>query len=289
MKRLIPGGVATLVLLLVVGAASAAVANPNLVPGKPAYMALGDSWAFGEGAEVPGTGGYVARLAGALQEDLDCLPAESDRAADGCAHLQLLNLARPGWNGLPGVTAPIVESEQLPIAVPLLEERNGDANPRNDIEVVTLHVGGNDVSGPIQNACIGGLTPACLGTWIGEMAAFEADLRTVVQQIRAAAGDEMPIVLGTYGNPVPYCYLAAVPGAIQLGAMLLEGTPGGFPIDLDGVHDVVRRVAADYDAKVAEVFSELGDGDFVGGTDCLHMTDSGHEKVAAAFIATIDL
>jgi len=182
------------------------------------------------------------------------------------------------------VTAPLVESEQLPIAIPMLERRNHDRNPRNDVQVVTLHVGGNDVSGPIQEACIGGFSPECLGTWTGEMAQFEADLDEVVGELRRAAGDEMPFVLGTYDNPVPYCDLAAIPGAIELGAMLLEGTPDG---SLDGVHDVVRRVAASHGADVAEVFGTLGAGDFVGGSDCLHVTDSGHAKVAAAFLDVV--
>jgi hypothetical protein len=120
------------------------------------------------------------------------------------------------------------------------------------------------------------------------MAAFERDLRAVVGPLRAAAGDNAPIVLGTYDNPIPTCYLAAVPGAAQLGAMVLEGTPDGFPVYLDGIHDVVRRVAADYNAEVAESFGSLASGDFVGGTDCLHVKDSGYQNVAATFAAILE-
>jgi lysophospholipase L1-like esterase len=197
----------------------------------------------------------------------------------------LINLGRPATETLPGVTATHVAEEQLPIAIPMLERRNHDRIRRNDVQAVTLHVGGNDVSGPIQNACIGGFTQGCVITWIGEMAQFEADLDDVVGELRRAAGEKMPIVLGTYDNPVPYCSLAAIPGAVELGAAVLEGTPDG---SLDGVHDVVRRVAERYDAEVAEVFGTLGEGDFVGGDDCLHVTDSGHGKVADAFLALIE-
>jgi lysophospholipase L1-like esterase len=166
------------------------------------------------------------------------------------------------------------------VAIPLLEARNHDANPRNNVEVVTLHVGGNDVSGPIQAACIFGSPEDCVIAFLTLMPAFEANLDSVVGQLRAAAGDDTAIVLGTYDNPVPYCDLARITGAIELGAMVLEGTLDG---SLDGIHDVVRRVAATYDAEVAEVFGQLGAGDFVGGDDCLHPTDTGHDIVTDAF------
>jgi lysophospholipase L1-like esterase len=196
-----------------------------------------------------------------------------------------VNLGRPATDTLPGVTATHVASEQLPVAIPMLEARNGDRNWRNDVEVVTLHVGGNDVSGPIQAACIGGLTPECLTIYVTEMAAFEADLDNVVSQLRGAAGADTPIVLGTYDNPVPYCNLGGIPGAAELGALVLEGAPDG---SLDGIHDVVRRVAATYDAEVAEVFGQLGAGDFVGGDDCLHPTDTGYDLVTDAFLTVLD-
>ncbi len=275
----------TTVALATAGLAAPAAATTDAIPGLPVYLALGDSWAYGQGAADPASGGYVGQFDEALQEELDCLPAASNQAANGCKHLQLVNLARPATDALPGVTTPAVASEQLPVAIPMLQSRNHDANPRNDVEVVTLHVGGNDVSGPIQAACIGGFTQPCGVTWVTTMAQYEADLDDVVSQLRSAAGDDTPIVLGTYDNPVPYCTLGEVPGAIQLGALLLEGSPDG---SLDGIHDVVRRVAARYDAEVAEVFGQLGAGDFVGGGDCLHPSDTGHDKVTEAFMAVMN-
>ena len=281
-------------MTLVVGVTTAANASdPESTNGKPVYLALGDSWAYGQGAADPATGGYAALLAEELEEELDCSPSRShkkDKRDRDCERLQYVNLARPGSATQPGVTAPIVASEQLPIAIPMLKARNGDKNPVNDVEVVTLHVGGNDVSGPIQAACLGGFNAECVGTWMYEMGTFETDLRAVVGPLREAAGPDTPIVLGTYDNPVATCWLGQTFGsdAVMLGAMLLEGTPDGFPIPLDGVHDVVRRVAADYDASVAESFGTLAPSDFVGGQDCLHMTDSGHDRVADTFEDVIE-
>lgn len=270
--------------LLVTGLIAAPAVAGADEPALPIYLALGDSWAAGEGATDPATEGYVPQLFAALQRDLDCLPATSDNAADGCKHLSLINLGRSGDAQHPGVTAPIVAAEQLPTALALLGERNQDANPRNNVEVITLHVGGNDVTGPAIAACIEGFNEGCIVTLITEMATLQADLRNVVGQLREAAGPDTIIVLGTYASPVPYCYLGGIPGADQLGAVVLEGTPDG---SLDGIHDVVRRVAAEYDAEVAEVFGHLGDGDFVGGSDCLHPTSAGYDHVTGAFRAAI--
>jgi len=287
--------VMTMTMTLVVGVTSAAYATETkLVPGNPVYLTLGDSWGYGEGATDPATSGYAAVLVGTLAEDLDCSPARSENAVDGCKHLQHLNLARGATETLPGVTAPIVASEQLPVAIPMLEDRNGDRNPANDVEAITLHVGGNDVTGPIQAACIYGMNPTCAGVWMTEMAQFEADLQAVVGPLRSAAGDETPIVLGTYDNPVATCWLfdAFGPSAVFLGDMLLEGSPGfvdgQLGVHLDGIHEVVRRVASENGAQVAESFGTLAPGDFVGGTDCLHIKDSGHQKVAATFAAILE-
>jgi hypothetical protein len=246
----------------------------------PIYLALGDSWGYGQGATDPAIGGYAAQLYESLSVELDCVPAEADEAVDGCKHLQLVNLARPATATLPGVTAPLVASEQLPIAFELLA-RNHDDNPVNDVEVITLHVGGNDVSGPIRVACIGGFTPDCVAVFVAEMTAFQSDLVEVVGALRAAAGDETTIVLGTYDNPVPFCDLDVIPGAALLGEFVLEGIPGpGSP----GVNDIVRGVAAAFGADVAEVFGDLDSAaDWVGGADCLHPADSGHDKTTDAF------
>jgi len=266
-----------LAAMLLVGAAVPGLADQGTA--APIYLALGDSWAYGQGAADPATDGYAAGLTRALRDDFDCVPAQSENAVDGCARLQLVNLGRPATPTLPGVTAPLVAAEQLPYARSWLE-RNHDANPVNDVRLITLHVGGNDVSGPIQQACIDGFDAGCITTFIAEMTAFAADLDFVVGDLRAAAGPDVPIVLGTYGNPVPYCSLSDIPGAIDLGWLVLEGTPDG---SLPGVHDIVRITAARYGAAVAEVASDLGAGDFVGGSDCLHPSGAGHEKVVESF------
>jgi hypothetical protein len=108
------------VLVLVGGAiaSSAAAARPGTVPGLPLQLSLGDSWAFGVGATTPSQTGYVPLLHDALQEQFDCSPAASENAAEGCKHLQLVNLA------VGGATTPTLIQNQLPAAIELLESRN---------------------------------------------------------------------------------------------------------------------------------------------------------------------
>jgi lysophospholipase L1-like esterase len=38
---------------------------------------------------------------------------------------------------------------------------------------------------------------------------------------------------------------------------------------------------------VADTYGLLGPGDLVGGTDCLHPNDAGHQKIAEAFAAAL--
>jgi lysophospholipase L1-like esterase len=268
-------------LAIAVAAAPASAAKPDTVPGLPVQLSLGDSWAFGFGATVPSEGGYVPRLHTALQDEYDCLPAASARAQDGCKHLQLVNVA------VGGATTPTLIANQLPGATELLESRNGDANPRNDVEIVTLHIGGNDVTNPIIAACLGGITPSCIGVIESEFAAYRSDLDDALSALRDAAGPDARIVIGTYDNGIAQCFLTQInPAAPLLADIVLENQPPVLPGG-QGLHDIMRDVGADYGVEVAEVFGDLAPQDWVGGNDCLHPVDSGYQKVADAFLEVL--
>jgi lysophospholipase L1-like esterase len=259
--------VATMLLLAFANAAIASAANP-------VQLALGDSWAFGFGASVPSQTGYVPLLHTALQEHFDCSPSPNPKPNQGCKKLELINIA------VGGATTPTLIANQLPAAESLLRARNGNNNPRDNVEVVTVSIGGNDVTGPIIAACIQNPgSPSCLSTVQSEFAAYRSDLTVALSRLRAAAGPDARIVIGTYDNPIPTCFLGAVPGAGALAAAVLEGGPG-IP---QGLHDIMREVAAQYGVEVAEVYGDLAPQDWLGGQDCLHPKDTGYAKVAAAF------
>ena len=221
----------------------------------------------------------MPQLHAALREDLNCSGAGPVQSEAGCPQLGLLNVARGG------ATTPSMIATQFPQAIPVLEARNGNLNPRDDVEVTTLHIGGNDVTNPIIAACIGGLTPTCLQVIQSEFAAYASDLDSALSTLRAAAGSEATMVIVTYDNPIAQCFLAASPGAVQLGALVLEG---GGPIP-QGLHDIMREVGARYGVTVAEVYGDLSPQDWVGGLDCLHPDDSGYDKVTVAFLEALGL
>jgi lysophospholipase L1-like esterase len=251
-----------------------ATASPAFAA-KPAYLALGDSWAAGAGST---DGGYVPRLHQGLQEQFDCSPSDNTKPEQGCGQLELVDIA------VGGATTPTLIANQLPPAVELLQARNSDENPRDNVEVVTVHIGGNDVTNPIIAACLGGLTANCLTVIQTRFATYRANLDTVLSTLRSAGGPDTRIVIGTYDNPIATCVLGNVTGAVQLGNIVLEGLPPFVP---QGLNDIMRDVADDYGVEVADVFGDLVPQDWVGGNDCLHPDDSGYDKVTAEFLAVL--
>lgn len=270
MKHLIVASVVA--VFSVVPAVAVGASDGDAVPGLPVYLALGDSLAVGVGASDPSTTAYVPLFYDALQDELACLPAVSDRAADGCKHLQLHNL------GVSGATSSDLINDQLPTAVAELNARNGDANPRNDVEVVTVDIGGNDVFQPVIGACGGGVTPACIAVVQSTFGTFSVNFDSILGQLRAAAGPDTPIIVMTYFNSLLACNLFFL---APLADLVLEG---GGPLPV-GFNDLIRSIAGVHGAEVADTFSDLGPGDLVGGTDCLHANDSGYGIIADEFLA----
>lgn len=263
---------AAIVTALVAGACAALA--PAAIAASPLQLSLGDSWGYGYGASVPAQTGYVPVLYSQLKAGFDCSPSPNPKDK-GCKKLELSNIS------VPGATTPTMIAGQLPAATAVLQQRNGNNNPRDNVEVVTVSIGGNDVVNPILGACLGGLTPACAGVIAGEFAAYQSDLNQALGALRAAAGPDARIVIGTYDNGISQCNLGGIPGAPALATLVLEGLPmTPFP---GGIHDIMRTVGAAHGVEVAEVYGDLGPGDWVGGADCLHPDDSGYAKVADAF------
>src|SRR5688572_26823155 len=110
--------VAGLVLILF----PAGVVSAGGPPEGPVYIALGDSQAFGFATPVPEHLGYVAVL-DRWAHALDC----RDGRPAACPQLELVNLS------VPGAKSPDLIATQLQPALQLITERNGDADPGNDV------------------------------------------------------------------------------------------------------------------------------------------------------------
>ena len=276
MKGLVRTLLTTALAILAVALTASPAAGSEDRRTAPLQLALGDSWAAGFGATVPSEGGYVPQLHDALADRLNCSGQAPRGAEAGCRHLELLNVA------VGGATTPSMVASQYPQALPILEARGGNLNPRDDVELVTVHTGGNDVTNPIIAACVFGAGD-CQATVAAELAAFEADLTGALATLREAAGEAMPIVIGTYDNPIATCFLAAFPGTVALADTVLEGG-SGVP---RGLHDIIRAAATEQGILVAEVYGDLGPQDWLGGSDCLHPDDSGYDKVTIAFLEAL--
>ena len=253
---------------------SAALAEGKGKPPKhasvPLYLALGDSLATGVGASNPERKAYVPRFHRYLRYNLTC----SRGASSVCKSLRLDNI------GVSGATTTTLVQNQLPMAVETLEARNQDGNRRNNVEVITIDIGGNDVF-PLVNICAGGVTPECAQAIQTRFATVAQNLTLTLSQLRAAAGPDTEIVVMTYYNSLVGCQLSQF---APLGDFVLEGGPG-LPV---GLNDLIRLIAAGADASVAETFGLLGPEDLVGGADCLHANDSGYKIIAEAFEEAIE-
>ena len=240
--------------------AIASVTTPALgdEPEGPVHIALGDSVAAGVGANNREVTDYVARLNRWLRS--------VDTEAGGPSaspHLELSDFS------VGGATSSDLIASQLPQALAEIAVR-GD-----DVEYITITIGGNDLFRPVLAACAGGVTPGCAGTIQSIFTTYTANLGTILGTLRAVA-PQAEIAIMTYYNPLPACEMADL---APLADVVLEG---GGPLPA-GLNDIIRGVAGATDVTVVDTYGLLGPDDFVGGTDCLHPDDSGHRKIARAF------
>ena len=253
-------------------AAAAAASGGNEVHGAPVYLALGDSVAAGVGAVQPP--GYPERLGALLESGYN--PAADKETPHRSVDFDLVNLAVPG---APTAT-PI--ADQLPAPLETIEQRRSDRDRRNDVEVITVTIGGNDVFRPVIAACLSGQPPAgCQPAVDAGPAAAEAGLAETLEQLAEAAGRRAEVVVTTYYNPIGSCVLAANPAAVPVADAVLEaGTvPGLVAVDV-GLNDRIRRTADGVGVQVTDLYGVLGAADLVGGADCLHPNAAGHQEIA---------
>jgi lysophospholipase L1-like esterase len=230
----------------------------------PNYLALGDSLAVGVGATDAATGGYVPRFHAYLQSE-DGLDTE----------VVLNNLAVSGETSDSFIT-----DGQLEAALAELTA--------GEVGVVTLDIGGNDaldfLDAPEFEVCYPDLDQTACFTAFGEaLERFGDNFATILDRLRAAAGADTLIIVMTYFNPL--LGSGCAPGDLRtLSNIGLEGLPG--TLIEEGINDIIRRVAAEHDAKVAELIPDSSP--LLGlqqiAADCIHANDTGHEVIAGAFI-----
>lgn len=169
---------------------------------------------------------------------------------------------------------------QLEKAVAELAARNRDANPNNDVEVITIDIGGNDLWRLLAagQPCLANTqAPECQAAFANALTTFSTNLPAILGTLRSAAGPNTTIIVMTYYNP-------------------FSGT--GTPLDTAGdeafaqLNGIIKTVAASpaVNARVADVFS-LFKGKGPQLTHILrpdiHPNDAGYALIAGAFAAVL--
>jgi lysophospholipase L1-like esterase len=253
---------AALLSILVLFAVSAPTAK---AAEAPAYIALGDSLAFGVGVAEPSQEGYVALAFNSLRT--------SDRYEE--RGLELLNLS------IPGATSAdlILEGGQLDAALDEINNRAEDETSSDDnVEIISVNIGGNDLL-----ALAGANSPCTQDTsgeeclaFLGEtLSGLQVNLTTTLQRLREAAPQAGIYVLDLY-NP-------------------FSGTgdfrEGLADLAVQQLNGVIGAVTADQElgVRMGDVFQLFrGRGTQWIAGDGLHPNQQGHQVMAEVLLATID-
>lgn len=227
----------------------------------PAYLALGDSLAVGTGATDPAQGGYVALFHQYL--------STTDRYRT--SGITLINL------GVGGETSSSMRQPggQLDKALAELTRRNGDADDTNDVEVITIDIGGNDLLAIIREpVCIEDpSSQSCVDAALDALNRLAQNLSAILPSLRQAAGPDALLMVLTLYNPFSG---TGTPFDEQGGLILslVNATIGKAATDPQ-VAAVVVDIAALFEGKGPELTHILEDD--------IHPNDQGYRAIADAF------
>ncbi len=231
----------------------------------PAYLALGDSLAFGVGASNPSTAGYVARVHDSL--------LTSDRYDEG--GLGLINVS------VAGATSAdlLVPGGQVDMALEEIKRRAEDASSlENEVQIVSVDIGGNDLLTLVapDSPCLESASVEPCRSAFGEvLSAIQTNLTETLRRLRQAAPDAIIVVVDLYN---PYSGTGDLREPIaEIGVGQANGVIGAVTADPD------LRVKT---ASIFQLFSGRG-GEWIA-PDGIHPNDNGHAVIAEAVLAAID-
>jgi len=230
----------------------------------PAYIALGDSLAFGVGVSDPSTGSYVALTSDVLRK--------SERYRE--RGLQLINLSAPGATS----GDLLLPDGQLDSAVKEIRDRQQDTSSADDnVEIISIDIGGNDLLSLTSrdSPCFSdSAAEACLQRFGSVLADLHDNLSEALRRLREAAPDAGIFVIDLYnpysgtGNP-----LEPIAG---LAVQQLNGVIGAVSAD------------AELQVKMADIFQLFqGRGRQWIAADGLHPNEKGYAVMAEVLLAAI--
>jgi lysophospholipase L1-like esterase len=198
----------------------------------------------------------------------------------------LLNLGHSGDD-----SEELIEHGHLHAAIAEIGRRNGDSEAGNDVTLVTLEIGGNDlldlyfdlvVPGTCPNLTEGLQKPVCVDALRETLDTFVPNLRDTLQRLRQADAD-LRIVLMTLYNPFSGSTVTAFE---PIGDLALEGLPD-TPF-LEGLNDLVRAEAQAAGVILADLYPLFaGKGRVYIAPDLIHPNDAGYRVMADTVLAAI--
>lgn len=231
------------------------------------YLSLGDSLAEGRGASDPKYTAWVPLVAYGL----------------GNAY-ELVNL------GVAGDDSQELIDRRLDNAVTEIQDRANDGLPGNEVAVITLEIGGNDLLDLYEDLVLTGLCPSvpealqrpqCVDGLDGALENYRPNLEYILDTLQSAAPG-VPIFLMTLYNP----FSGGSQNLDRIGALALDGEPDTpFP---EGLNDVIREVGAARGVKVVEWYNDfLGKVNEYISQDLIHPNDTGHQVMANDVLAAM--
>lgn len=280
---------ALLALTVGCGGQTSGIASAARVDGVPAYLALGDSVAFGLDPGLVPAVPFSCFSCGSFS---GTAPPPNDNVYVGYPeHLQerlgipLENASCPGETaasfgaqvrvGQATICAEFKEQQWLHASYDGTQRRHAldylESHPR--VELVTLQLGANDVLDLVA-ACGG--DPACVSAGLGGvLAAVHAGVSDVLAAIRGA-GYAGPIVVPTYYAPSPaWTELVA---ALNFYLALAASANGAVPVDLEALFGA--------DPCGAGLLIPLDPLDPAAGCD-IHPSEAGARLIASAIASAV--
>ena len=240
--------------------------SPN--PNAPLYIALGDSLSAGVGATDRTSTAFVPLVQKGL-------PAGTG----------LLNLGQSG-----DTSANLLDHGHVARAVSEIQARNHDNNPDNDVKLVTVEIGGNDllglfftlvVPGKCPNVTEGLQRPECVNALRDVFEKYTPNLKSTLDQLQAA-DPNVKIALLTLYNP----FSGGAAGFDALAQLALEGMPDTpFP---DGLNDLIRAQAQSSNVTLVDSYPLFaGKAHQYIAVDLIHPNDAGYRVIADAVLQAI--
>ena len=267
------GGRVRVVLIVVSAALALAIASPTAAAASQptAYLSLGDSLAWGDGASVPDETGYTALLA-------DYFAGIPHGGAKTWTNLAVR-----------GETTASYLAGQAVAALGVI------ADPTTDTRVVTVSLGGNDVGALLNDpsdACFQNpASPECQALVAGALQMASQNYRFVLGSLALALaadeGDEQVYVMtvfnpfGGLGAPYQQAVDVALLGT-DLGIDCQSADPMAY-----GLNDIIACTAMQLRMTVVDGYGAIGDSastlTHIGeGTLDTHPNDRGYELLAKA-------